>query len=203
MYGKCWRDTFQTVSTAKAEDTPMLWSWSIVVNGNGGLKMSHASTCARSQQKCSETRLDKKRDENVADTTAKRTTPQKTNPILRAQKIWICYDSLQITMFWCLFLSAHWNCAEFREFLKLQRYKTMRSCTFFCCSQQIFFYKVMQRHARKTVRRDVLVEMFVKLEVYWDRSKIASKERLNFGLCSPFLEAMRRMLRNCRKPYFG
>ena len=30
--------------------------------------------------------------------------------------------------------SAHWNCAEFREFLKLQCYKNMRICTFFCCS---------------------------------------------------------------------
>ena len=50
--------------------------------------MPHALTCARSQQKGSEARLDKKCDENVADTTAKRKTPQKTNPILRAQKIW-------------------------------------------------------------------------------------------------------------------
>ena len=133
----------------------MLWSWSIVVNGNGGLKMPHALTCARSQQKGSEARLDKKCDENVADTTAKRKTPQKTIPILRAQTIWTCYDSLQITMFYCHFFSAHWNCAEFREFLKLQCYKNMRICTFFCCSQEMFFFKVMQRHARKTVRRDV------------------------------------------------
>ena len=36
------------------------------------------------------------------------------------------------------FFSAHWNCGEFREFLKLQCYKTMRICTFFCC-QQMFF----------------------------------------------------------------
>ena len=61
--------------------------------------MPHTLTCARSQQKGSEARLDKKCDEDVADTTAKRKTPQKTNPILRAQKIWTCYDSLQITMF--------------------------------------------------------------------------------------------------------
>ena len=33
----------------------------------------------------------------------------------------------------------------------------MRISAFFCCSQQIFFYKVMHLHARKTVRRDVCV----------------------------------------------
>ena len=65
--------------------------------------MPHALTCARSQQKGSEARLDKKCDENVADTTAKRKTLQKTNPILRVQTIWTCYDSLQITMFYCHF----------------------------------------------------------------------------------------------------
>ena len=136
MYGKCPRDTFQTVSTAKAEDTPMLWSWSIVVNGNGGLKMPHALTCARSQQKGSEARLDKKCDENIADTAAKRKKPQKTNPVFRAQKIWTCYNSMQITVFYWRFFSAHCNCADLREFLKLQCYKTMGISTFFCCSQQ-------------------------------------------------------------------
>ena len=131
-HGKCWRDTFQTVSTANAEDTPILWSWSIVVNGNGCLNMPHALTCARSQQKGSEARLDKKCDENVADTTAKRKTPQKTNPILRAKKnmdmLRFCANNNVLVPFF----SAHWNCAEFREFLKLQCYKTMRICTFFC-----------------------------------------------------------------------
>ena len=62
--------------------------------------MPHALTCARSQQKGSEARLDKKCDENVADTAAKRKTPQKTNPIFRAQKIWTCYNSMQITVFY-------------------------------------------------------------------------------------------------------
>ena len=47
----------------------------------------------------SEARVDKKCDENQADTTAKRKTPPKTNPIFRAQKIWTCYKSMQITMF--------------------------------------------------------------------------------------------------------
>ena len=98
---------------------PLLWSWSIVVNGNGGLKMPRALTCARSQQKCSEARLDKKCDENAADTTAKRKTPQKTNPIFRAQKIWTCYNSMQITMFYWRFFSAHCNCADFWEFFQI------------------------------------------------------------------------------------
>ena len=35
---------------------------------------------------CSEARLDKERDENAADTTAKRKMPQKMNPIFRAQE---------------------------------------------------------------------------------------------------------------------
>ena len=62
--------------------------------------MPHALTCARSQQKGSEARLDKKCDEHVAETAAKRKTPQKTNPIFRAQKIWTCYNSMQITVFY-------------------------------------------------------------------------------------------------------
>ena len=61
--------------------------------------MPRALTCARSQQKCSKARLDKKCDENAADTTAKRKTPQKKNPIFKAQKTWTCYNSMQITMF--------------------------------------------------------------------------------------------------------
>ena len=48
--------------------------------------MPHALTCARSQQKGSEARLYKKCDENVADTTAKRKTPQKTNPFSGPKK---------------------------------------------------------------------------------------------------------------------
>ena len=53
------------------------------------------------------------------------------------------------------FFSAHCNCADFREILKLQCYKNMKIFTFLCCSQQILFLQGMQLHARKTVRRDV------------------------------------------------
>ena len=38
------------------------------------------------------------------------------------------------------FFSAHCNCADFREILKLQCYKNMKISTFLCCSQQILFF---------------------------------------------------------------
>ena len=66
-----------------------------------GTYFTHVQTCdvSRVHSTCSQARLDKKRDENAADTTAKRKMPQKMNPIFRAQEIWTCYNSMQITMF--------------------------------------------------------------------------------------------------------
>ena len=132
-----------------------------------GTYFTHVQTCdeIRVHSTCSEARLDKKCDENAADTTAKRKTPQKTNPVFRAQKIWTCFNSMQITMFQWRFFSAHCNCADFKEFLKLQCYKTMRISAFFCCSQQMFFNKVMHPHARKTVRRVVFVQSPLDLAI--------------------------------------
>ena len=65
-------------------------------------------------------RLDKKCDENAADTTAKRKTPQKTNPIFRAQKN---MDMLQFHannhVLVTFFFPAHCNCADFRDFFQI------------------------------------------------------------------------------------
>ena len=78
MYGKCWRHTLQTVWPAKAKDNLILRSSSMLVNGNGGLKIPHALTCARSQQKCSEGRLDK-------TTTKMQPIPQRNEKRLKKQ----------------------------------------------------------------------------------------------------------------------
>ena len=91
---------------------------------------------------------------NAADTTAKRKTPQKTNPIFRAQKIWTCYNSMQITMFYWRFFSAHCNCADFWEFFQiamLQNHENFHVFRLF--TKDVFFDKLMHLHARKTVRR--------------------------------------------------
>ena len=94
-------------------------------------------TCARSQQKCSEARLDKKCDENAADTTAKKKNASKNEPHFQDQKNMDMLQFYANNNVLVTFFSAHCNCADFREFLTLKCYKTMRISTFFCCSQQM------------------------------------------------------------------
>ena len=85
----------------------------------------------------------------------RRKTPQKTNPIFRAQKIWTCYDSLQITVFWYLFFLPIGIVQTLENFWNCNVTKPWEFARFSVFHNKWLFYKVMQLHARKTVRRVV------------------------------------------------
>ena len=125
MYGKCWRHTLQTVWPAKAKDNLILRSSSMLVNGNGGLKIPHALTCARSQQKCSEGRLDK-------TTTKMQPIPQRNEKRLKKQTPFSRpkrYGHVTIPCKWrCfsdVFFSARCKYSDFRQILTFQCLKNI------------------------------------------------------------------------------
>ena len=81
--------------------------------------MPRALTCARSQQKCSEARLDKTRDRKCSRYFSETKNASKNEPHFQGPKNMDMLQFYANNHVLVTFFSAHCNCADFREFFQI------------------------------------------------------------------------------------